>query len=196
MADTRVDRARGGDAKALQDLLQENRERILRFVTAMLGDPHEAEDVLQATWESAQGSIAKFESRCAFSTWVYQIALNRARRILRDRGRHAKVSDPEALDMERPAARTVLSSIYRRDLNENIERSIDELPLSLKEAFVLRYLEGREFEEIAEITGAAVNTVYVRAHRARVLLRSSLGSVVDTYWTEQSEKPKARRRPR
>ncbi|MBI4612815.1 MAG: RNA polymerase sigma factor [Planctomycetes bacterium] len=177
-------RARGGDREALNDLLASCRDGVVRFVTAIIGEPSEAEDVFQIVCEAVQTGLSRFEGRSAFSTWVYQIALNQARRVQRNRARHARPSDPETLDAARAKGRGVLSSIYRRELHESIDHAVGGLPSSLKEAFVLRYLEGKDYDEIAEITGVTANTLYVRAHRARSLLKAALGPVVDSFWTE------------
>lgn len=183
----RIRRAREGDAAELDRLLAECRPMALRLATAMLGDPDEGEDVFQETCRHVQEDLSRFEGRSSFSTWVCGIALNLARRILRDRARHARPADPAALDGGvAQRGRGVLSSIYARELASNLEAAVEDLPDSLKEAFVLRYLEGLEYEAIAEITGASVRALYVRAHRARALLRESLGPVVDSFWTERA----------
>ncbi len=177
-------RARNGDAAGLDELLADARPRALRIVTAMIDDPEEAQDVFQETCRRVQEDLARFEGRSAFSTWVCGIALNLARRVLRDRARHARPADPAALEGA-GRGRGVLSSIYARELAANLESAVHQLPESLKEAFVLHYLEGLDYEEVSRITGVGVRALYVRAHRAKALLRQTLGSVVDTFWTER-----------
>jgi DNA-directed RNA polymerase specialized sigma24 family protein len=51
---------------------------------------------------------------------------------------------------------------------------------------VLHIVEGLPYADIAEITGASVDALHVRAHRAKALLRKQLGSVVDTFWVERA----------
>ena len=55
----------------------------------------------------------------------------------------------------------------------------------MREAFLLRYVDGMDYPEISSITGASEGTARVRAFRARALLREELGSVVDTVWLEK-----------
>jgi RNA polymerase sigma-70 factor (ECF subfamily) len=79
----------------------------------------------------------------------------------------------------------VLSSIYRRELVERMDLAIGRLPVSMREAFVLRYIEKLEYDDISRVTGASAGAVRVRAHRARLLMRGELGAVVDTFWLEE-----------
>lgn len=62
------------------------------------------------------------------------------------------------------------------------------LPIPLREAFVLRFVDKMDYAEMSKITGAAEGTLRVRAHRARTLLRDSLGLVVDTWMREGKRK--------
>ncbi|MBI1853293.1 MAG: sigma-70 family RNA polymerase sigma factor [Planctomycetes bacterium] len=180
-------RCRSGDRESFAMLTGHYREWLWRTAAFMLGNEDEAEDVTQEAITRAFADIARFEGRSAFATWLCGIVLNICRKTLRSRARHAGVVDPEHLD-ENPARHGrrlgVLSTILRREINERMEVAIDRLPIPLREAFLLRYVNGMEYAEIghaAEITEA---TARVRAFRARTLLRAELGTVVDTAWIE------------
>jgi RNA polymerase sigma-70 factor (ECF subfamily) len=73
----------------------------------------------------------------------------------------------------------------RREVAAELALAVDRLPVLLREAFVLRHLEGLPYPEMAELCGAEVGTLQVRAHRARALLRAQLGSLVDPRWLEE-----------
>ena len=84
------------------------------------------------------------------------------------------------------ARRSVLSNVVQAESAEALAIAIDRLPIMLREALVLHIVEGLPYADIAEITGARVDALHVRAHRAKALLRKQLGSVVDTFWVERT----------
>lgn len=182
-------RARSGDGAAFAELFEPCRERLGRYLATMLGDEAAAEDLVQETFQRSLAGIAAFEGRARLSTWLYQIATNLARNWLRDRATHEKIESPTRIEEGAKRAgcrRGVLSTILRREVAGAIAGAIEDLPPILREAFVLRYVEGLEYEEMAGITGATVGALHVRAHRARTLLRSELGPVVDTSWRKEA----------
>jgi DNA-directed RNA polymerase specialized sigma24 family protein len=75
---------------------------------------------------------------------------------------------------------------WRKTEGRPLDLAIDRLPILLREALVLHIVEGLPYADIAEITGASVDALHVRAHRAKALLRKQLGSVVDTFWVERT----------
>ena len=160
-----------------------HREGLARFVAMMVG--RETEDLVQAALAAALKDADRFEGRSKFSTWLYGIALNLCRKHLRDKSRHASTAGPETLEGRPSPGRGVLSSVIRHEMAERIEIAVGRLPTSMREAFVLRYVHGLDYPEIAEITGVSEGTARVRAFRARALLREELGTVVDTVWLEK-----------
>jgi len=162
-----------------------HREGLSRFVAMMVG--REAEDIVQEAIAAAFKDVERFEGRSKFSTWLYGIALNLCRKHLRDKSRHAASSDPEVLAAQPSRHRGVLSSVIRHEMAERIEVAVGRLPTSMREAFVLRYVDQMDYPDVAAITGVSEGTARVRAFRARALLRDELGAVVDTVWLEDGE---------
>jgi RNA polymerase sigma-70 factor (ECF subfamily) len=182
-----VAQAQSGDPRAFDELTRRHRPALVRLAASMIGDHDEAESLAQEALVRSYEQLAGFRPDRPFGPWLRGIALNLCRNHLRDRTRHARPMPPEALaDAADPEGRRrgVLSSVLRREQNEATESAVSQLPLPLREAFVLRFVEGLEYAEIAELTGVATGTLRVRAHRARTLLRASLGSVVDTWLQE------------
>jgi RNA polymerase sigma-70 factor (ECF subfamily) len=171
------------DASAFESLVAPHREALGRFASMMVG--REAEDIVQEAVATAFRDIGRFQNRSKFSTWLYGIALNLCRKHLRDKGRHATSAAPEVLEAQPARARGVLSSVIRHEMAERLEMSVSRLPTPMREAFLLRYVDGMEYPEISSITGASEGSARVRAFRARALLREELGSVVDTVWLEK-----------
>jgi RNA polymerase sigma-70 factor (ECF subfamily) len=164
-------------------LVAPHRESLARFVSMMVG--REAEDIVQGAIAAAFTDIDRFEKRSKFSTWLYGIALNLCRKHLRDKGRHAGQASQEVLEAQASPARGVLSSVIRHEMAEKLEVAVSRLPTSMREAFLLRYVDQMDYPEISSITGVSEGTARVRAFRARALLRDELGTVVDTVWLEK-----------
>ena len=164
-----------------------HREHLSRFCSMMVG--REAEDIVQEAVATAFRDVAKFEGRSKFSTWIYGIALNLCRKHLRDKSRHATSAAAELLEAQAAQGRGVLSSVIRHEMAERLEISVGRLPTSMREAFLLRYVDAMDYPEISSITGVSEGTARVRAFRARALLREELGAVVDTVWLEKDAEP-------
>ena len=171
------------DTSAFEALVAPHRESLARFASMMVG--REAEDIVQEAVATAFRDIGRFQNRSKFSTWLYGIALNLCRKHLRDKGRHATSAAQEVLEAQPARARGVLSSVIRHEMAERLEHSVSRLPTPMREAFLLRYVDGMDYPEISSITGASEGSARVRAFRARALLREELGSVVDTVWLEK-----------
>ena len=180
--------ARAGEAEAFDELARRHRSSLVRLAASLIGDADEAESLAQEALTRALTELESYEAHRPFGPWLRGILLNLCRNHLRDRSRRAQSVDPERLaSTAAPEGRRrgVLSAIIRRELGEHTLRAIAQLPLPLREAFVLRFVEGMDYAEISQATGLNPATLRVRAHRARALLRDSLGSVVDT-WLRQS----------
>jgi RNA polymerase sigma factor (sigma-70 family) len=180
--------AQAGESDAFDELARRHRSSLVRLAASLIGDADEAENLAQEALTRALTTLASYQAHRPFGPWLRGILLNLCRNHLRDRGRRARPVDPDRLgSTAAPEGRRrgVLSAIIRREIGEQTLRAIAQLPLPLREVFVLRFVEGMDYAEISQLTGLAPPTLRVRAHRARALLRDSLGSVVDT-WLRQS----------
>ena len=162
-----------------------HREALGRFAAMMVG--REAEDIVQETVTTAFKDVERFEGRSKFSTWLYGIALNLCRKHLRDKSRHAASASQEMMEGQPSRQRGVLSSVIRHEMAEQLGTAVGRLPTSMREAFVLRYVQEVDYPELALILGVSEGTARVRAFRARALLREELGTVVDTVWIQDGD---------
>ncbi len=167
--------------------------RIINLAYMMVGDRHDAEDIAQDAFVRAYKALPRFERKAKFSSWLYQIALNLCKDYLKAKSRHAKSVDDEHLESldgnPRDEAQLV---ILEEELSEKMREVIRTLPYLYRESFVLRHLQGMEYEEVASITGVPADTVRVRAYRAREMLREKMAPAVDTFWREKAAKEKVR----
>jgi RNA polymerase sigma-70 factor, ECF subfamily len=167
--------------------------RIINLAYMMVGDRHDAEDIAQDAFVRAYKGLPRFERKAKFSSWLYQIALNLCKDYLKAKSRHAKSVDDEHLETLDANPRDEASLvILEEELSEKMREVIRTLPYLYRESFVLRHLQGMEYEEVAAITGVPADTVRVRAYRAREMLREKMAPAVDTFWREKAAKEKVR----
>ncbi len=176
--DPLIDRARQGDAEALQELLQSVAPSVYRFGMRMCKSAPDAEDVLQDTLLAIAQHLGDFEGRSSLSSWVF--ALTRSACARRRRGLK---NQPMAHDDEAPEPQDEAPSpeegAARRELELELARALDGLSDEHREVIVLRDVEGLTAPEAAEALGISVDALKSRLHRARESLRRALAPILD-----------------
>lgn len=173
-----------GDERAFREIVTRYQVRLLNFIYRTIGDRERAEDLVQEVFIRVYRHLARFDQSKKFSTWIYTIASNLAKNELRNRSRNPLVlfqtltqgwdDEERPLEFEDPDARP--DDQYRkRHLRELIDKFVAELPPHHREVFVLRELEGKSYEEIAEITSCNLGTVKSRLNRARTSFAALIG---------------------
>lgn len=165
-----------GEPLAFSELVHRYQRKLLSFVYHMIGDGTRAEDIVQEVFLRVYRHIHRFDSAKRFSTWIFTIAANLAKNELRNRARHPLVL-LETLSIARPDGERALQfedaqsrpdDMYEsRVLRGVIDAAIQRLAPHHRQVFVLRELEGRPYDEIAQIAGCGVGTVKSRLNRAR-----------------------------
>jgi RNA polymerase sigma-70 factor (ECF subfamily) len=165
-----------GEERAFQELVERYQGRLLNFIYRTIGDRERGEDLVQEVFIRVYRHLHRFDRSRKFSTWVYTIASNLAKNELRNRARNPLVivqtikknwqDEERPLQFEDSASRP--DDLYRRrHLRELVENSVAQLPEHHRQVFILRELEGKSYEEIAEITACNLGTVKSRLNRAR-----------------------------
>src|SRR6058998_562686 len=165
-----------GDPQAFGTLVDRYQTRLLNFINRTIGDRERAEDLVQEVFIRVFRHLHRFDQTKKFSTWIYTIASNLAKNELRNRSRNPLVlfqtikknwdADHRPLQFEDTTARP--DDLYRkRFLKDAVDQCVRRLPEHHREVFVLRELEGKSYQEIAEITGCNSGTVKSRLNRAR-----------------------------
>jgi len=165
-----------GEERAFQELVERYQGRLLNFIYRTIGDRERGEDLVQEVFIRVYRHLHRFDRSRKFSTWVYTIASNLAKNELRNRARNPLVlfqtikknwqDEDRPLQFEDSASRP--DDLYRRrHLRELVENSVAQLPEHHRQVFILRELEGKSYEEIAEITACNLGTVKSRLNRAR-----------------------------
>jgi len=166
-----VRRVLDGDSDAFGGLVARHKQRGIRLATAMLGDAADAEEALQDAFVRAYRSLRSCREPARFEAWFLRILVNRCRTRGSRRSRQAGVFVHDESALERAAARPDGDPAWR----EEIDRALARLDVLHREAFLLKHVEGLEYEEMARLTGAGIPALKMRVKRAcdrlRVLLR-------------------------
>jgi RNA polymerase sigma-70 factor, ECF subfamily len=178
----------GGTTRAFDEIVDRYQKRLLNFVFRTIGDRERAEDLVQEVFIRVHRHLHRFDQEKKFSTWIYTIASNLSKNELRNRSRSPLVlfqtirkhweADHRPLQFEDRHYRP--EDLYRkRHLRELVEWAVDQLPEHHRVVFVLRELEGKSYEEIAEITACNLGTVKSRLNRARNRFAQIIGPRLD-----------------
>ena len=184
-----VERAKRGDQQAFGCLVDEYKDKIYSYVSRMLGDPYEAEDVTQEAFVRAYRSLPRFRGASSFHTWLYRIASNLAIDVVRRRKRN----DVSAFSLDEPLESD--DGEYEREIADDtggpedatgtretqvaVRRAIMDLPAKLRDVMILYELQGETYEDIAEILDVPLGTVKSRLFNARNQLKDRLASLVE-----------------
>jgi RNA polymerase sigma-70 factor (ECF subfamily) len=179
-----LERARAGDADALDGFLRRYQPRIFRFGMKMCRDPDAAEDVVQETMLAAVRTLHGFRGDASVSTWLYAIARSFCIKKRR-RPRSAPVAEL-SLESDRPTAAAALADsapapdrlVEDQETRRALEAALRSLSAPHREVLVLRDVEGLSAAEVAQVTGLRVDAVKSRLHRARASLRLRLAPVL------------------
>ena len=169
-----VARAVDGDVDAYAALAERYYGSCARMARRMLRNDADAEDVVQDTFLRAFRAIHRFDRGREFRVWLFTILVNQCRTAATSRKRRQlRFSDDEA---------AVASAADQRPIAVIEEKSavaaaVDSLEPLLREAFVLKYVEGLEYSEMATITGAGVSALKMRVKRACDALRPKLEAI-------------------
>jgi RNA polymerase sigma-70 factor, ECF subfamily len=174
-----IRRAQGGDSAAFEFLYQLHGRRVYALCLRMVGNPADAEDLMQEAFLQLFRKIGTFRGESAFSTWLHRMTVNVVLMRLRKKSLPTdsleETLEPDAensgpkRDVGAPDLR--LSGAVDR---VNLERSIDKLPPGYRTVFVLHDVQGYEHNEIAAIIGCSVGNSKSQLHKARTRLRELL----------------------
>lgn len=173
-----------GDRAEFARLVDAYSSPIYRLSLRMLGNPQDAEDVLQNTFLSALTHIAEFEGRSSLATWLYRIAANEALMLLRRKKPEVNLDDfdtDEETEDLLPARFVDWSALPEDQLlsgegKKALDQAIQTLPESMRLVFLLRDVEGLSIKETAEALNLTETNVKTRLLRARLFLREQLSA--------------------
>ncbi len=177
--------ARSGHEAAYRELIRRYERPVFALLFRMVRDRELAEDLAQETFVKALNAIDSYRPEFKFSSWIFKIANNAAIDHLRrreldtlslDGSPHAETPEAMQATALQIGARqeSPLDTVEAKELGSAIEAAIGSLRPEYRSCILLRHVEGRAYEEIAEILNLPLGTVKTYIHRARNELRQSL----------------------
>ena len=154
--------AQAGDAAAFEQLVSLHEARIFNYLCQMTGHVHDAQDLTQVTFVKAYRSLARFDPRLSFSTWLFTIAKRTMLNHFRDTRRTEELTDDERMELQTPA-----TDAENRDEQASVWETARRLPRDQFEALWLRYAEGFSIAETARAMETNQVRVRVLLHRGR-----------------------------
>jgi RNA polymerase sigma-70 factor (ECF subfamily) len=170
-----VRRVLGGDVEAFGILVERYFDHYVRFAAHLVGNREDAEEVVQDTFVRAYRALGRYEERERFGAWLLRILVNRARTVSAI-GRRREKMFPDQVDESLPEA-SEAHPADRAALREEMARALSHLGSDQREAFLLHYVEGLSYEEMAAVTGSGVSALKMRVKRSCERLREILQGV-------------------
>ncbi|HEY5257768.1 MAG TPA: RNA polymerase sigma factor [Candidatus Baltobacteraceae bacterium] len=165
-----VARSLGGNPEAFTTLVERYDRAVYHLAYRTMRDAEEARDVTQEAFFKAFRSLRTFKPGAKFSTWIFAIAYH----ICCDRlGRRKRYSNEEFPDRADAAAGPETQAIAS-DESRRLRAAIAALPEKYRTAITLYHLQGRQYEEIAQVLGIPLGTVKTHLFRAKEQLRKLL----------------------
>ena len=161
-----------GDAASFRVIFERYAPLLMRAMLRELYMREEANDLVQQTFLQLHRARADFDASQKLKPWVFTIAMNLKREYFRRKKRRPERSF-DAESMIEPAVAALGAA--RVEARHTLARVMRDLPADQREVIELHWFDGLEFPEVAQVVGASVSAVKVRAHRGYVRLRQALG---------------------
>jgi RNA polymerase sigma-70 factor (ECF subfamily) len=175
---------KAGDEWAFETLIRQHGSRLLAVARRFTRHEEDAQDVVQSAYLSAFRAIEEFEGQCLLSTWLHRIVVNTALMKLRSRRRKPEESietllpgfqeDGHHVEQFSEWSAPADTLLERQQTRATVRACIMQLPDNHRIVLLLRDIEERSTQEVAEALGMTATAVKVRLHRARQALSSLL----------------------
>ncbi|HEX8638594.1 MAG TPA: sigma-70 family RNA polymerase sigma factor, partial [Pyrinomonadaceae bacterium] len=178
-----IEATKQGDEAAFAEIVNRYRNPLTNYLFRMLGNYEEAVDLAQETFVRVYFAIERYHTEYAFSTYIYRIATNLAISEIRKRKRRTLLSltglfqgeDENQTEFQPPDKQPLAdANLVEDEQNQMIARAIAALPDKYRAPIILREIENKSYEEIAQILELGLGTTKSRISRARNLLKEKL----------------------
>lgn len=173
-----INRVLNGDRAAFAELVDDCKGAIFNLAYRMTGSYSDADDLTQEIFLRAYLKLHQFDQNQMFFTWLYTLGINLIRNHLRDKAR--KVKSDSLNDYREESLHQAVASRAPQELEESssaLEINMRKLPVDLREAIILKYVQDLTFEEVAAITGCSASAAKMRVYRALEKLKEWMKTV-------------------
>jgi RNA polymerase sigma-70 factor (ECF subfamily) len=168
---------REGDAASFADLVGRYERELFHFLVRFVGDRAAAEDVFQEAFLQVHQSAEQFDLQRRFRPWLFTIAANKARDMIRSQARRptsplqASINSSdddsgEFLDLMSSASAMPEDALERQELQTAVQKTVMGMPEHLREILLLSYFHQFPYKQISEILDIPLGTVKSRLHAA------------------------------
>jgi RNA polymerase sigma-70 factor (ECF subfamily) len=164
-----ISRVLAGDRDSFALLIGRYSDPLYRHALGMTGSPDVAEDILQTSFIKAYHHLGEVRGR--FDAWLFRIVANGCKDWLKNiRRTHLSYDE----DDQPSGYASPDEDLDRTELRQDLDAALAQLAPSLREAFIMKHVEGRSYEEMADLLGTTVGALKMRVHRAREALQALL----------------------
>jgi RNA polymerase sigma-70 factor (ECF subfamily) len=182
-----VDAALAGDRRAFERLVRRHQRALVNHIYRHTGQREAAFDLAQEVFIKVYQSLASFDPRYRFTTWLYRIASNCAIDFLRKKqpptcplGSSPREDGLEVPERDLAGSEPTPHDVLRlRELQRRLDAAVGALPPDYRQLILLRHRQHCRYDEIARITRLPIGTVKNRIFRAREMLRHDLRDVLE-----------------
>ncbi len=167
-----IDRCRNGDREAFSELVHKYSRPLTMLVLRMIRDPEEAKDISQQAFLKAYEGLNAFAGNSSFKTWLYSIAVNATRDVLRKKRHISECDSPDELND--PQASPYESLKLKRE-HMKLRCALEALPEKQRTTVQLRIYEGMDYKEIADLVGGSAGSARVNFFQGVQTLKRKLG---------------------
>src|SRR4051812_34930867 len=168
---------RAGDKSSIAELVGRYQRELYHFLVRFLGDRAAAEDVFQETFLQIHQSAEQFDPQRRFRPWMFTIAANKARDLIRSQARRPtnplqatiNPGDDESgefLDLMQSVDNFPEAPLERQELQESVQKTVMSMPDHLREILLLSYFHQFPYKQISDILDIPLGTVKSRLHAA------------------------------
>lgn len=156
---------------AFEILVDRYSDKIRRYVSRLIGNWQESEDITQEVFLKAYINIASFDVKLKFSSWLYRIAHNISVNYIKKHYRFTHVEFNEEIRNKLLEDKDVLEKIIKTEKQENLIDAMEKLKSSDREVLELYYFEENSYIEISDILQISINSVGPKINRAKKRLK-------------------------
>jgi RNA polymerase sigma-70 factor (ECF subfamily) len=198
---TLIQRVQNGDSDAFFDLVRPYERAVFLAALSLVRNDADAEDVAQEAILKAFKNLARFRQEAKFSTWLIQIAINKAKMRLRKDRRHLYESieqgrlgdDGDYTPRDFADWREIPSeALEQKELRKALTKALDSLPEKYRTVLILRDVQHLSINETAKVLGLSEANVKTRLCRARLQMRDVLAPGFDGAWSRGKTYEKVR----
>jgi len=155
------------DQNAFGEIIDRYQKKLERYVFYLIGDKNETLDLVQEVFIKVYINLNGFDVKKKFSSWIFRIAHNLTVNYLKKKKTFLNLNEKIKISDEKD----IEDDFAKKELEKNLKKCLDNLPINYKEIIVLYYFENLSYEEISDALKIPPGTVAIRLSRAKKYLK-------------------------